>query len=160
MKSRTPPPPPPYASKHTIIAAPPAVSARTPSSAGTPTSPFPPTVSSPLFNATTTTTVSRAETPHFSASSGFGGGQPRVSSALNITFQTPPSSPPLHVEANTRNDKNTTTNLQGFFDQTTPRRHAVQKVGNPLNGSVDCTPSNSATIGSSSGTTDWKPGMH
>ncbi|VDN99463.1 unnamed protein product [Rodentolepis nana] len=128
MQSTSPPPPPPYASKHTIIAAPPAVSNRSPLSptAGKVLSPDP---TSPGH---------------------------RVSTALNITFSSPPP-----TEANRRDV---------FIGDSNTRRYTVQRVTNQLpvsssqvnssggSSSSNSSGFNSATSGSNP-PADWKHGI-
>lgn len=122
MQSTSPPPPPPYASKHTIIAAPPAVSNRLPLSPTTTGKVLPPDPTSPGH---------------------------RVSTALNITFSSPPP-----IETNQR---------EVIFGDSSIRRHTVQRVMNqpPLSSSQlnsgSSSSVNSATSGSNPAT-DWKYG--
>ncbi|VDD75382.1 unnamed protein product [Mesocestoides corti] len=132
MRSPTPPPPPPYAAKHTIIAAPPAVSNRTPATS-------PPSLVGKL--------PSLDPAGH------------RVSTALNITFSPTPSfasssSSPARKSPSRPDTFGQVGGGGGFsVSAEVPRRHTVQRIS-----SSSASIATPATASHGTAPPEWKPG--
>uniref|UniRef100_A0A5K3F7N9 LIM zinc-binding domain-containing protein n=1 Tax=Mesocestoides corti TaxID=53468 RepID=A0A5K3F7N9_MESCO len=133
MRSPTPPPPPPYAAKHTIIAAPPAVSNRTPATS-------PPSLVGKL--------PSLDPAGH------------RVSTALNITFSPTPSfasssSSPARKSPSRPDTFGQVGGGGGFsVSAEVPRRHTVQRIS-----SSSASIATPATASHGTAPPEWKPGV-